>query len=371
MLGTSIATMIPEISNDTNISGCSNRLDFLIKDPFDIEMKHLDQILIYPIVVIFLFSILGLGTNILNIIVFLRMGLQETTTISMLALAVSDFFCCLLSLWTYLCFLPAFRDSANLPFRPIEVSLETGSSFRPYLTRTGALITAYISLERCLCVMIPMKVKNIITISVTRISIIIIYAITLLPYIAHQFQITLGWKFYPHLNKTLLGAVQLENPIATAFIQVNSYLCGFVYLFLADIIILVCTIFLVITLIRNSKWRDSITNQVRTPSDTPGDKKPGGTQKENRLIKMVVIIALLFTVCHTPGMAVIYFTATVPDVAQEWRYKPLYVLLNCILFAFEAVNNSLNFFIYYLMATKFRHVFHELICLKQNQQQQQ
>ncbi|GFO05250.1 chemosensory receptor a [Plakobranchus ocellatus] len=188
-------------------------------DAVAIDWKKWDAMLVYPIVTTLFFSVLGLGTNITNIVVFIKMGLQETTTISMLALAVSDFLCCLLSLWTYMCYLPAFRDLPSLPFEPSEISSETGVNVRAYLTRTGALITTFITLERCLCVVVPMKVKNIITVPVTRISMVAIYAVTVLPYIAHMFQIKLDWKFYPHLNRTRLGAVYLNNPVVSAVIQ--------------------------------------------------------------------------------------------------------------------------------------------------------
>ncbi|GFO05252.1 chemosensory receptor a [Plakobranchus ocellatus] len=269
-------------------------------DAVAIDWKKWDAILVYPIVATLFFSVLGVVTNIANIVVFIKMGLRETTTISMLALAVPDLLCCLLSLWTYMCYLPAFRDLPSLPFEPSEISSETGVNVRAYLTRTGALITAFITLERCLCVVVPMKVKNIITVPVTRISIVTIYAVTVLPYIAHTFQVKLDWKYYPHLNRTRLGAIYLNNPIVSAVIQVNSYICGFFYLLFASIVIFVCTLFLGITLTRSSRWRESVRKPTQTSSVKSADQKTSGSRKEVRLIKMVVAIATLFIICHIP-----------------------------------------------------------------------
>ncbi|GFO12933.1 type-1 angiotensin ii receptor [Plakobranchus ocellatus] len=359
------ATMSLDVTSYTSILEGADVTEAAMEFPTEDALAHLDNLLLGFIVPIISFSILGLATNITNIIVFIKMGLQETTTISMLALAVSDFICCLLSLWTYVCYIPAFRDLPNLPFNSVEVSMETGVIIRPFFTRTGALITAYITLERCLCVVLPMKVKTIITTKVTRITMVIIYLITLLPYISHQFQATLGWKFYPHLNRTMIGTVHVNDPVASVALQVNTFVVGFFYLLLASVTIFVCTTFLVITLARNSKWRESVSSQTRpsSSSDESGNSKPSGSRKENRLMKMVVAIALLFIFCHIPAIVSIFLATFSTDFFRTGRYGSFIILLSSIQFAFEVVNNSLNFFLYYMMGTKFKGVFRQMVGL--------
>ncbi|GFO05254.1 chemosensory receptor a [Plakobranchus ocellatus] len=327
-------------------------------------LKELDHILIYTVIIILLFSVLGMGTNIINLVVFTKMGVHETTTISMLALAVSDFLCCVLSLLAYMCYLPAFRDLPNLPFRPTEVSSETALSVRPYLTRTGALITAFITLERCLCVVVPMKVKNIITVPVTRISMVAIYVITVLPYIAHVFQTKLDWKFYPLLNRTLIGRVHLENPLVYVVMKVTTFICGFLYLLSASAIIFFCTLFLVITLVRSSKRREAMTKQTQIPLGKAVDLRVTRSRKEIRLIKMVVAIAILFIICHIPGMIVIFISAVTPEYLQTDRYSPSTTLMKSFLFAFEVISNSTNFFVYYAIGSRFKVVFRQAFGFK-------
>ncbi|GFO37452.1 chemosensory receptor a [Plakobranchus ocellatus] len=328
--------------------------------------SQLDKLIIYPIVPIMFFSNLGLITNSLNVAVFIKMGLKETTNISMLSLAVSDFLSCLLGLWTYLCYIPEFRNIPNLPFEPTEVSSETGSSPRPYVTRTGALITAFITLERCLCVVLPMKVKRIITIPVTRITMIVIYAITLIPFIAHPLYTTLGWKYYPHLNKTLIGAIPTNDAIAPTFLLMNNFLVGFIFLLFAIIVIFVCTLFLVITLAKSLRWRDSMRKQTQThgSSGQASSQKFSEPRKENRLIKMVVVIATLFIICHLPGTILIFLVPVVDKYLEENFNDPFLILQVSFIFAFELVNNSVNFFVYYLIGTKFRFTFRQMVGLK-------
>ncbi|GFO05248.1 peptide receptor gpcr [Plakobranchus ocellatus] len=352
--------------NHTGIPGSSEGHMAVTQVPMVTLWKQADGVLIYPTILVLFLSILGVTTNILNILVFTRMGLQETTTSSMLALAVSDLICCIMAFWTYLCYVPAFRDIPGLPFQSIEVAQETGQNFRPYVIRTGALITAFITLERCLCVVIPLKVKKVITLTVTRVTIVIIYIITIVPYIAHPFQYKLDWKFYPSLNRTIVGSVVKEDPIAFFFLVFNAYLCGFSYLLLASGVVLVCTLFLVITLVRSSRWRESVRKQTQLSIEKSVNLKASGSKREDRLIKMVVVIAIMFIVCTTPGTIVMFIVSVSQEYIEGERFLPSTLLLQACLFTFETVNNSLNFFVYYMIGTRFRVVFRQLVGLKED-----
>ena len=62
---------------------------------------------------------IGVVTNIINIIVFVKLGLRETTSISMLSLAVSDLLSAAFGLWSNLLYLPQF-PSFGLPLRLVR-----------------------------------------------------------------------------------------------------------------------------------------------------------------------------------------------------------------------------------------------------------
>ncbi|GFS18407.1 hypothetical protein ElyMa_001521400 [Elysia marginata] len=61
-------------------------------------------------------STVGVVTNIINIIVFVKLGLRETTSISMMSLAVSDLILSALGLWSNLISVPRFINF-GLPIR--------------------------------------------------------------------------------------------------------------------------------------------------------------------------------------------------------------------------------------------------------------
>ena len=320
---------------------------------------ELESVLIYTLVPAMTFSLLGVLTNLLNIVVFSKMGLHDTTTISMLALAVSDLICSILTAWGVLCFIPAFRDMPSLPFVSTEIASVVGGSFRIYVTRTGGMLTALITVERCLCVVAPLKVKRIITLSVTRAIVIVIFTITVLPSFAYFFWDTLAWKFYPHLNKTLIGVVHNDRPVVTLVNQINGFVCGFGYLFISSLIIFVCTIFLIIVLLRSHKWRGSFNSQEQST-----DQKSAGSTKEIKLIIVVTAIATIFILGMLPGMAIRCGMAILPlKFSLRGPFAPFYVFSTFLATITDAANSSINFFVYFTMGTKFKSTFYRLIGL--------
>ncbi|CAG5125465.1 unnamed protein product, partial [Candidula unifasciata] len=71
-------------------------------------------------------------------------------------LAISDLGCLLPSVWTNLCYTPAFAD-LELSFEPSEIQYMTSGATHLALTQVSSWITAAITLERCLCVAMPLK----------------------------------------------------------------------------------------------------------------------------------------------------------------------------------------------------------------------
>ena len=102
-------------------------------------------------------SLFGMFTNSANIAVFLRMGFAESTNISFFALSIIDLLICfytftgklLYSYWLY---------TLHGNYKTREAG--HGSTFIAFATTgVGAWVTAIISLERCFCIMFPLKVS--------------------------------------------------------------------------------------------------------------------------------------------------------------------------------------------------------------------
>ena len=121
----------------------------LSMDLFNTWLKPI-HITTYP------FIILGVITNILNILVFWRLDFSAVSNISLFSLSVADLVNIVFIANTIVCNSPfytleIFMPSAHFSYvaNPLHYSVMAFSS----------LITAVISMERCCCIMLPMKVR--------------------------------------------------------------------------------------------------------------------------------------------------------------------------------------------------------------------
>ncbi|GFN82388.1 harbi1_0 protein [Plakobranchus ocellatus] len=99
---------------------------------------------------------IGVFTNTINIIVYSKMGLQETTNINFFSLAIAD--------WLSAMCLIVMQISDNINIRlpsgaKADEITHVTSIFLFAASGTGAFITTILSMERCLCIVIPLKVS--------------------------------------------------------------------------------------------------------------------------------------------------------------------------------------------------------------------
>ncbi|GFO37604.1 chemosensory receptor a [Plakobranchus ocellatus] len=112
---------------------------------------------------------------------------------------------------------------------------------------------------------------------------------------------------------------------------------------------------------RSSRWREGIRTQTGAPTVESVDLKVRRTKKEDRLIKMVVVIAIVFIISTTPGTIVMFISAVLKEYLQTSPYHTPTLVLQANMIALETVNNSINFFVYYMMGSRFKLVFRQLI----------
>ena len=106
----------------------------------------------------------------------------------------------------------------NIPGAWFTSEIFTVFASQPHLmfSRISALLTTYISVERYLCVWLPLKVKHIITPKRTFVAMVTLFALPFAFNLHLSLSFPVGWKFYPEKNKTLLGLL----PVKSQFIVV-------------------------------------------------------------------------------------------------------------------------------------------------------
>ena len=97
----------------------------------------------------------GIFSNIINILVFYKMGLSSSSNISFFLLAIAD--ACSVSAILIICLQEIFDDS-HLPMAMLDVALLTSHAFY-FFSAMCSWITTVISMERSCCIIYPLKVR--------------------------------------------------------------------------------------------------------------------------------------------------------------------------------------------------------------------
>ncbi|GFO35303.1 chemosensory receptor a [Plakobranchus ocellatus] len=320
-------------------------------------------------------NICAIIANSLSIAVFVKLGFSEPSNISLTALAVCDFTLAVLYTWGNLCFWLTYHN-VQLPFHSANVSLLTGGIQWPFLSSTIAWITAFISFERCLCIIVPLKVRRLITPRGTFAAMLIIIVLTFCPSFFTFIRYKFVWVFDPYLNRTILDTIPLNSELAILFEKISIAICGVIQPLLAFAIVLICTVLLVVQLRKISSWRMSVTaskSQRLQPEENPAASSSAAeariSQKEERLVRMVVAIATIFIVSYIPTCIMLLCYVVFDEFTMFGVYRRLSVVSSYIAALGQPISGSVNILIYYKMASKFRSVFRRLVRLDRQEQE--
>ncbi|XP_005100342.2 allatostatin-A receptor [Aplysia californica] len=292
-------------------------------------------------------DVFGTVTNVMNIIVFVKQGFSDPVNVSLLGLAISDLGCLVTLVWHNICFNPLFH-AADLPFDSIEMQYLTGGWPHVIFTRVTACITAFITFERCLCIAIPLKVKNIITPKRVVIVIVSIFVILIGSVAPVYYSNRYGMKFFPDRNKTLIGLVFTDD---RKEVEGISYVINNIFIpFSAFAVVIVCTVILVVKLQNKTRWRNE---------STAAGQSDNFSNRDQKVTKMVTMISTLFIICFTPVSLIFIGKTVVAGLSIDGRYHNLYFVLFSFAYILESTNSAVNIFIYYEMSSKYRSVFDE------------
>ncbi|GFO50180.1 chemosensory receptor a [Plakobranchus ocellatus] len=316
----------------------------------------LANVLIYCVLLV---ALVGIVANTLVIITYIKVGLSETINISYLALGISDLSVSVLRFWTSMCFIFLLAN-VELPFEPTTVSVTTGFYPGQGFEKTTAFITAFIALERCLCVQFPLHVRTMVTRRKTIICILLIFTFVFAPSNLIHMVLPLKWVFNPAQNRSILAIVPLQTPLLYIVTRALLAYYGTILHFTALIAVWICTIFLALGL----KRKAHIKRDNFKTSHAQQDK-----QKERRVIKTVVMLAVTYLACSTPIAATMLVPHFEPEFESTRGFARISTISHMISGLLAQVNSSANLFIYIYMGSKFRNTF-LMLCGKRNPRDQ-
>ncbi|XP_005113536.1 adenosine receptor A1-like [Aplysia californica] len=258
-------------------------------------------------------------------------------------------------IWISICQNPLFYRS-ELPFDSTDIKYLTGSTPHVLFVKIATFITAFITFERCLCIVVPLKVKTIITPGRTKTIIIAIYLIVSImgiPFcLGHRFE----WVFDFARNATILKSTfTAERDLleAITFLTQGVFATTFSFVF-----VICCTIVLIVKLKSKTKWRQA----TAAKSDRAAE---GVGVKDQKVVKMVTFIAVIFIVCAVPPTLLFFYMAIDPSFRFYGVHRNLYLVIWTTSFLTETVNSSVNIFVYLKMSSKYRAVFMKMFWNKE------
>uniref|UniRef100_A0A2C9LT04 G-protein coupled receptors family 1 profile domain-containing protein n=1 Tax=Biomphalaria glabrata TaxID=6526 RepID=A0A2C9LT04_BIOGL len=298
-------------------------------------------------------GLFGMIANALNMAVFYRQGLSSSINISFFFISISDTFTILFIQWANICFNP-YIDNTRAPLFYAELYYITGGWPSGLCCRITLYITVYVTTERCLCVLFPLKIKNMMTPTRTKTIIAFICVFNAVTLVPEYSSIYLDWYFNKVRNETILGVAFRSNRDQT---QGVTWLLHVVLTVVGLFSVIVLTSVLVIHLRRQTKWRmkNSAENKLR----------PTLTSRDRKSVVLVVAVATFVVISYIPLTSVSLVTVFVSEFYIGGKLFQIFRDTWAMIMLVGMTNASANIFIYYGMNSKYRQTFRELLCNKQ------
>ncbi|XP_055873617.1 FMRFamide receptor-like [Biomphalaria glabrata] len=287
-------------------------------------------------------GILGILGNVVSLANFLKDGVQDSVSITLSALVFSDIGALFTQMFINVLISP-FWNNIDHPFYTFSIVSALLVYPREYFIRVSGIITVFATFERCLCVIIPFRVKRIITRDVAIIVNMCIFLVTFLYLFPPYFVTYLDWREDERKNKSLIVIVYRDN--AESVLKVSYMVTDLFLPYCTFFVLIVCNTVIVVTLKSKSKWRQSVTKS---------SEKQDISTKEKKLVLMLVTVSTIFIGCLFPQSAMLTAVGVVRELKLNGLYFDVSLLVYSFTFLLETINCSVNIIVYYNMSSKFR-----------------
>lgn len=290
----------------------------------------------------------GILGNIFTIIVFSRKAFsQSLTSFLFRALAILDSIALLESLDTIFAM-------SNLPL--ITYSKWT-CRFGLWCTNTcktcASWVLVGISVERCICVCLPHRANSICTHRRGKLYLALIIIISLTVFSTSMLYYTS--ELVPKRMASYCIALHLEGSLLYYYNNIDPWISLALYSIVPFVIIIFLNICIIAGLIRSSRLHSSLT--TGTENNAPS---------MTGLTFMLISISIVFVICTAPW-CIYWLRNFIWEIDDEMLYQMN--LLWALSWVLSQMNHSVNFIMYCISGSRFRHEFKMMFCkqvLKQN-----
>lgn len=314
-----------------------------------------------------LISLFGIVSNIINIVVYLKLGVKDSATVQFLSLSASD---CVFSVLVLMSSVSIFFSQIKPDLTMVDsISfMHLVSATREKAYAVSMCIIFIMSLERCFCVAYPFTIKLIFTRARSALIISCLSIIFVVVLIPEYLTKGLTWTYNNKLNTTRLMYWSTRDHRAAIEVGKHAILSGLLPLG-SGVTVTICTLYMISVMQTSNKFRLRTVAGIRHEASSMEKYIPKGikssepnthrSKADARVTRTVIAVDIVFILCNIPKCIVVSHSVVVlyiPDFSLlvEGRYQNLVSLLFTITFVFEALNAASTFIIYFLFSTKFK-----------------
>ena len=332
-------------------------------------------------------ALFGLVSNTINVVVFMKMGLKDNVTITLLFLSISDLLNITINSLTIAGrYMEVAQPRHIWPFNRFIIIL--GPYWYAYIFYDySSFISVFLATVRCACVARPLRFKSMFTKSrtVTILCLLFILAFILRVPVITVFRLI--WAVNPQTNTTY-RSIELAGNFRDIY-QANDILNRNIISWLAYITITMCVIILASKLQSASRFRQSLTSQATNNGESeknskvcPISESQGGptevsksinhnvkhsdkmSARDLQVIKSVTLICVIFILSQLPFQVVSTVRLFVPEFANFRSAQYIYSFASHISNTCGYLNASVNIFVHIRFNTRYRARLLALISLK-------
>lgn len=296
-------------------------------------------------------TLIGIFSNFLTVFIFIKLGLKDGVTVSLCLLSIFDLIFYLFNLLTLILLLVK-KLTGSWSVDPLTIVLFLVPYHRMFYDLAN-LITCYIAVARCCCVVMPLQFKHTFSKYKTWGIISAIFLFFCAEYFPLFVTQRLSEQFYPNLNQTKIEIVYSANRDNLVKILMDI-LNRNVLLVLTFLVCLVCLLIITHGLQKASMFRNSVKTGVESSQKTKTNKHGGLSSSDLQVIKGISVVLLVSTTCNLPVILTSLSRLLVPDLSVGKRYSNTYFLVTNISNFILAVSGSCYWLVYYKFNSRYR-----------------
>ncbi|GFS05648.1 multitransmembrane protein [Elysia marginata] len=316
--------------------------------------------------VVFFLASLGLVTNSLTMIVFIRQGFRESVNVSLFSIAVWDQIKCLAGV--------IFRLYGPIGLvDPVwGVIWENGSrTYLVYLPIFAGYVSyglaTYVSIERCLSISMPFKMRFVFSSRLTTRVMVVISALIFTSFSPMFFIYDLKFVYSPHYNTSIIIRTPGNLYYAQDGVILKMYkFLGIFYPAVFCPVMVVSSAVIVFCLKKSAANFNIVSNRAKINTDTTHTATGEISSRDARVTKMLLVVIFVYLMDFFPRLCTYTASLIEPEFFAYGRYHNLMLVMSNSIWVLDFVNASVNFFIFMAMSTSFQRSYYEVFswCVK-------